>query len=156
MCIVSEILIGFATCAYLVGSAGCGWEFVFWRKLLNKIQYKNTVAVYIACWHWEWHGGHRTPRGSWVCIHHSSRSLSLLSLHVRRLFVKDHSGYSSIPPLSKNVHVSWTGVSKLLTRIVCGCLSVYFGPVIDWWPVNGPVPALFSTYSTVLLNRENA
>jgi len=53
------------------------------------------------------------------------------------------SGYSGFLPPSKNMHVRLIGVSKIVLRSVCGCLSrlSLCDPVMDWWPVQG-VPRL--------------
>ena len=71
--------------------------------------------------------------------------LTVWSLHVLPVYAWVLSGYSSFLPLSKNMHVRLTGVSKIVLRseCVCGCLSrlSLCGPVMDWRPVQG-VPRL--------------
>jgi len=62
------------------------------------------------------------------------------SLHVLPVYAWVLSWYSGFLPPSKNMPVRLIGVSKIVLRSVCGCLSLC-GPVMDWRPVQG-VPRL--------------
>ena len=62
------------------------------------------------------------------------------SLHVLPVYAWVLFGYSDFLPLSTNMHVRLIGVSKIVLRSECGCLSLC-GPVMDRRTVQG-VPRL--------------
>ena len=88
---------------------------------------------------------------------HSKRvpglNLSVWSLHVLSVYTWVHavlSGYSSFLPPPKNMHVRFTGNSKLSLGAnvsVDGCVSrlSLCGPVMDWRPVQD-VPCLLPSW----------
>ena len=71
------------------------------------------------------------------------RGLSVWNLHVLPVYAWVLSGYFGFLPPSINMHVRLIGVSTIVLRSECGCLSrlSLCGPVMDWRPVQG-VPCL--------------
>jgi len=69
--------------------------------------------------------------------------LSVWVLHLLPVYVWVLSGYSGFLPLSKNMYARLIGVSEIVVRSECDCVSrlSLCGPVMDWRTVQG-VPRL--------------